>query len=75
MLARIESWLDDPDALERLQAMGARAAVLWHEHDPWQAGAMERVAGLLPEARVVEVEDGPLSRPDLAANVVREMAP
>jgi hypothetical protein len=44
---------------------------MWHEHDPWQAGAIERARELLPQAVLVEVEDGPLSRPDLAADVVR----
>ena len=73
MLTRIESWLEDATALERMRALGGRVAVLWHEHDPWQAGAMGRVAELLPAARIVQVEDGPLSRPDLAADVVRQM--
>ena len=73
MLARIESWLEDDAALGRLRDAGDGLAVLWHGHDPWQAGAMERVAELLPDARIIEVEDGPLSRPDLAATVVREM--
>lgn len=73
MLSRIESWRKDDAALDRLRAMGRRVGVIWHEHDPWQAGAMGRVRDLLPDARVVEVEDGPLSRPDLAAAVVREM--
>lgn len=72
MLSRIDSWLDD-DALPRVRSLGDRLAVIWHEQDPWQSGAMERVAQLLPAARIVEVEDGPLSRPDLAANVVRQM--
>jgi len=45
---------------------------MWHAGDSWQAGAIERVPELLPEARVVELPDGPLSRPDLAAAVVRD---
>jgi pimeloyl-ACP methyl ester carboxylesterase len=73
-LERVESWLADDSALDDLRALGGRLGVLWHEGDPWQAGAVERMRELLPEARIVEVEDGPLSRPDLAARLVREMA-
>jgi pimeloyl-ACP methyl ester carboxylesterase len=72
-LARLESWLEDENALDELRALGDRLAIVWHEGDSWQAGSIPRVGELLPDARVVEVEDGPLSRPDLAAAVVREM--
>ena len=72
-LERIEHWLADDGALERLRALGDRLGILWHEGDPWQTGAVDRLAELFPEARLQKVEDGPLSRPDLAAQVVREM--
>jgi pimeloyl-ACP methyl ester carboxylesterase len=72
-LERIESWLADDGALEGLRALGDRVGVVWHQEDPWQSGSVPRVRELLPEARIVEVDDGPLSRPDLAAAVVREM--
>ena len=72
-LARIESWRADDDALEAARALGDRLLVIWHAGDDWQTGSIERVGELLPEARLVEVEDGPLSRPDLAAAVLREM--
>jgi pimeloyl-ACP methyl ester carboxylesterase len=72
-LARIESWFADEDALDELRALGDRLAIVWHEDDSWQAGSIPRVCELLPDARVIQVEDGPLSRPDLAAGVVREM--
>jgi hypothetical protein len=73
-LERIESWLAEEGALEMLRALGDRAAVVWHAGDPWQEGAVPRVRELLPQAHVVEVEKGPLTRPDLTANVIREMA-
>ena len=72
-LERIESWLTRASPLEQLRALGDSLAVVWQEGDPWQSGSIPRVRELLPEARIVEVEDGPLSRPDLAAGVVREM--
>ena len=72
-LARVESWLADEDALDELRALGDRLAIVWHQGDSWQSGSIPRVLELLPEARIVEVEDGPLSRPDLQADVVRSM--
>jgi hypothetical protein len=72
-LERLESWLADESALEELRALGDRLAVVWHAEDSWQAGSIPRVRELLPDARIVEAEDGPLSRPDLQAAVIREM--
>lgn len=72
-LARLESWLEDESALDELQALGDRVAIVWHQGDSWQSGSIPRVSELLPDARIIEVEDGPLSRPDLQAAVVREM--
>ena len=72
-LARIEAWLAEEDALDDLRTFGDRLAMLWYAGDSWQAGSVPRAQELLPEARVIELEDGTLSRPDLAANVVREM--
>lgn len=72
-LERIESWLEHKSALDELRAFGNRLGILWHEHDPWQSGAVGRMGELLPEAVMRQVEDGPLSRPDLAAGLVREM--
>jgi pimeloyl-ACP methyl ester carboxylesterase len=72
-LERIESWLADSDALEALRGLGSRVTVLWHEDDTWQAGAVERMAEVLPGAKFRQVEDGPLTRPDLAAESVREL--
>jgi pimeloyl-ACP methyl ester carboxylesterase len=73
-LTRLESWLADESALGELRAIGDRLAIVWHEGDSWQGPSIPRVGELLPEARIVEVEDGPLSRPDLQAAVIREMA-
>jgi pimeloyl-ACP methyl ester carboxylesterase len=72
-LERIESWLGDDTALEKLRALGSRLTVLWHEGDRWQSGSVPRARELLPDARVIEMEDGTLSRPDLAARAVRDL--
>ena len=73
-LARLESWLADESALDELRAVGDRLAIVWHAGDSWQSGSIPRVRELLPVARIIEVEDGPLSRPDLQADVVRELS-
>jgi pimeloyl-ACP methyl ester carboxylesterase len=72
-LVRVESWLARESPIDDLRALGDRLAVVWHEGDSWQSGTIPRVRELLPEARVIQVEDGPLSRPDLQAEVVREL--
>ena len=72
-LERVESWLADDGALEQLRALDDRLVVLSYQGDPWGTGAIPRAQELLSEARFVEVEDGPLSRPDLAAAIVREV--
>ena len=73
-LARLESWLADESALDELRAAGDRLAIVWHAGDSWQSGSIPRVRELLPLARIIEVEDGPLSRPDLQADVIRELS-
>lgn len=76
--ARLRDWIeDDPSAEAR--AVGARLVVLRGRD---VAGAWlppdedldELMARLLPEARIEELAEGPVSRPDLAAAVVRRIA-
>jgi hypothetical protein len=71
MLARLQAWLrDEPVAISR--AAGSRLSILLYSGDPWASrDAADATRELLPEAEVIEVEDGPLSRPDLSAAVVR----
>jgi pimeloyl-ACP methyl ester carboxylesterase len=54
-------------------ALGERLAVVCFE-TPWYTGEMvARTRELLPMAQIDEVEDGPISRPDLTARAVRRM--
>jgi pimeloyl-ACP methyl ester carboxylesterase len=73
-VARLRSWIDD-DALEAARAMGDRLWILTLEaSNPWfPADELDRTQALLPEAHVEPVTDGPVSRPDLAAAVVRKI--
>jgi pimeloyl-ACP methyl ester carboxylesterase len=71
MLARLRAWLsDDAEAISR--TAGDRLCILLNERDAW-AGPSAAAANreMLPQAEVLEVENGPLSRPDIAAGIVR----
>lgn len=71
MVERLRAWTSD-DAVAISLAAGPRLSILLSTTDPWTStGAAETTRALLPEAEVLEVADGPLSRPDLCAAVVR----
>lgn len=74
----VEAWLERADsylAYDSAPACAALGARLWLVHwpNPLSPGRpMPHLRAELPEAHVVEIEDGPISRPDLTAAVVRE---
>jgi pimeloyl-ACP methyl ester carboxylesterase len=72
-LARLLSWIDD--ALpEEGRAVGDKLWMLEHPNNPWfPIEIAERTRALLPEAHVVEVPDGALSRPQLTVEVVSRL--
>jgi pimeloyl-ACP methyl ester carboxylesterase len=73
---RVRAWTED-EPIEYAHAAGDR---LWIIVTPEMAGPwfprgdeiLRIIRELLPEARVAEVEDGALSRPELSAEVVRQ---
>jgi hypothetical protein len=70
---RMRDWVNDR-SVEEARSLGDRLWVLEHGRNPWFAiEALSRLRELLPEARVDEMADGPLTRPDLTAAVVREL--
>jgi pimeloyl-ACP methyl ester carboxylesterase len=70
---RMREWTED-DAEEEGRAVGDRLWVLEHGRSPWfPIEIVSRTRELLPEAHVQEVPDGPMSRPDLTAAVVRQV--
>jgi pimeloyl-ACP methyl ester carboxylesterase len=72
-VARLRAWIGD-DALEDSRAIGDRLWILSHTSNAWfPPAALDRTRELLPEVQLVEVEDGPVSRPDLTAGVVRRI--
>ena len=70
---RFEAWIaDDPE--EEAAAAGDRLWILLTGDNPFfPLELVPRVRELLPRTHVEEVADGPLSRPDIAATVVRRL--
>jgi pimeloyl-ACP methyl ester carboxylesterase len=72
-IPRMRSWVGD-DATEEAQALGDRLWLLEHGQNPWfPREVARRTRRILPEAHIEEVEDGPLTRPDITAAVVRRL--
>jgi pimeloyl-ACP methyl ester carboxylesterase len=62
------------DATRACAALGRRLWMLHWENPLAPPDAYKRLGRRLPEAQLFEVEDGPISRPELTAEVVRQAA-
>jgi pimeloyl-ACP methyl ester carboxylesterase len=62
------------DATPACAALGRRLWIIHWESPLAPPDAFKRVRQRLPEAQLVEVEDGPISRPELTAEIVRKAA-
>jgi pimeloyl-ACP methyl ester carboxylesterase len=72
-LARLEEWIADDPGGDPL-ALGDRLIVAYEGAGAWfPAELTERGQDFLPEAQLVKLEGGPITRPDLAAGVVRNV--
>jgi pimeloyl-ACP methyl ester carboxylesterase len=70
---RLRSWIAD-DSEQQALKVGSRLWLLEHGGNPWFPESIaHRTRQILPEAHVIDVEDGPLSRPDIAAGYVRRV--
>ncbi len=70
---RARAWLED-DVSAQTRALAGRLWILHGGTDPLFEGALgTRVAELFPEAHLMQVADGPISRPDLTAAHVRRI--
>jgi pimeloyl-ACP methyl ester carboxylesterase len=70
---RATSWLAD-DVSTHVSALGDRVWILHGGPDPMFEGALgERVRKLFPEAHLEQLEDGPISRPELTSERVRRL--
>jgi pimeloyl-ACP methyl ester carboxylesterase len=77
-LGRVQAWLAD-DSAEQGRAIGDRLVIVYSEEmgGAWLPAGDEmsrRVSEHLPEARLEQVEDGIVSRPDLTAAIVRSLS-
>lgn len=70
---RLKAWIAD-DSEQQALRLGERLWLLEHGGNPWfPESVASRTKEVLPQANVVEVEDGPLSRPDITARFVRRL--
>jgi pimeloyl-ACP methyl ester carboxylesterase len=71
--ARLRAWIDDR-VFEESRAIGGKLWILTFGSNEWfPDAALDKTRELLPEAHIEEIEDGPVSRPDITANVVRRI--
>lgn len=71
-VARLANWIED-DLVDASRRLGDRLWIFFHPNNPWFPPELaETTRQLAPEAHVVEIEEGPVTRPDLHAAVIRE---
>ena len=71
---RLREWVDSI-AYEEALALGDRLWMLQAPGNPWfTMDLLPKTRELLPEARVDESEDGPISRPDIAFQALKTSA-
>jgi pimeloyl-ACP methyl ester carboxylesterase len=72
-IARLRAWIDD-EVLAEARAVGSGLWIVSFGNNEWfPAATLDRTRELLPEAHIEEVEDGPISRPDLTAAIARRI--
>jgi pimeloyl-ACP methyl ester carboxylesterase len=69
---RMRSWIED-EAMGPSRAAGDKLWILEDGSNPWFMETTRRTAELLPEAHVHLVENGAVSRPDIAAGFIAEL--
>jgi hypothetical protein len=72
LLARSE-WFIRWDSVEAAKAIGERLWIAYWDNDWTPGDAAAKIHELLPEARVYPIAGGPISRPELTAEVVRKV--
>jgi hypothetical protein len=73
-LPRMRAWIADEIAGES-KIVGDKLWLLEDGSNPWfTMEVARRTRTILTEAHILEVEDGAISRPDIAAGVIRRLA-
>ena len=69
----MKAWIAD-DVTEEARALGDRLWMLEDGSNPWFPIEVARqTRAILPEANILEVSDGAISRPDITAGVIRRL--
>ena len=72
-LPRMKSWIAD-EVREECLALGDRLWMLEDGTNPWfPIEVARRTREILPEAQILEVENGAISRPDISSGVIRSL--
>jgi pimeloyl-ACP methyl ester carboxylesterase len=72
-LPRMKAWIAD-NVTEESRAIGDRLWMLDPGGNPWfPIEVSRRTSKILPDAHILEVEDGAISRPDITAGVIRQI--
>jgi hypothetical protein len=70
---RLSTWVGD-DSTPQALVLGDRLTILAFGGNPWfPVDQAERMRRALPDAHVLEVENGPVTRPDITAAIVRRI--
>lgn len=70
-LPRLKAWIAD-DAAEQAQTLGDRLWLLEDGTNQWFTMEVARqTRAILPDAHILEVEDGAISRPDITSRIIR----
>jgi pimeloyl-ACP methyl ester carboxylesterase len=73
-LPRMKAWIAD-DVTEEARMLGDRLWMLEDGTNPWFPIEVARqTRSILPEANIMEVEGGAITRPDIASGVIRRLA-
>jgi pimeloyl-ACP methyl ester carboxylesterase len=72
-LARIKAWIAD-NVVEEARSLGDRLWILESGSNPWFPIEVSRnTSQFLPDAHVIEVEGGAISRPEITAGYIRRL--
>jgi pimeloyl-ACP methyl ester carboxylesterase len=72
-LPRLQAWIAD-DVIEEARLIGDRLWMLDDGSNAWFPIEVSRqTSKILPEAHILEVENGAISRPDIAAGIIRRL--
>jgi pimeloyl-ACP methyl ester carboxylesterase len=73
LLERMEFFFADESFAQAGPALGSRLWIIDWEEEGMRLETVENAKEVLPDAHIVEAEDGPISRPDITADAIRKI--